>query len=63
VRRDGAVVRSGATSTAEGQRFAPYEFVVRLPPGDYEVRVAEDDPSDGAGRRPMTASRRITVTG
>jgi hypothetical protein len=63
VRRDGAVVRSGATSTAEGQRFAPYEFVVRLPPGDYEVRVVEDDPSDGAGRPPMTDSRRITVTG
>jgi predicted small secreted protein len=63
VRRDGAVVRSGATSTAEGQRFAPYEFVVRLPPGEYEVRVAEDDPSDGEGRPPMTDSRRITVTG
>jgi hypothetical protein len=63
VRRDGTVVRSGAASTAEGQKFAPYSFSVPLPPGDYEVRVAEDDPSDGAGRPVMTDTRRITVTG
>ena len=62
VRRDGAVVRSGSTSTAEGQRFAPYSFSLDLPPGDYEIRVAEDDPSDGAGRAVMTDSRRITVS-
>lgn len=62
VRRDGAVVRSGSATTAEGQRFAPYAFTVELPPGDYEVRVAEDDPSDGAGRGAMTDTRRITVT-
>ena len=63
VRRDGAVVRSGVTNTAEGQTFAPYSFSVPLPPGDYEIRVAEDDPSDGAGRPVMTDTRRITVTG
>jgi len=62
VRRDGTVVQSGATSTAEGQRFAPYAFSLDLPPGDYEIRVAEDDPSDGAGRAVMTDSRRITVS-
>ena len=56
-----AVVRSGSTSTAEGQRFAPYAFSVELPPGDYEIRVAEDDPSDGAGRPVMTDTRRVTV--
>ena len=61
VRRDGAVVRSGFTSTAEGQRFAPYAFSLDLPPGDYEIRVAEDDPSGGAGRPVMTDSRRVTV--
>ena len=61
VRRDDAVVRSGFTSTAEGQRFAPYAFSLDLPPGDYEIRVAEDDPSDGAGRPAMTDSRRVTV--
>ena len=63
VRRDGAVIRSGTASTAEGQTFSPYSFSVPLPPGDYEVRVAEDDPSDGAGRPVMTDTRRITVTG
>lgn len=61
VRRDGAVLRSGVTSTAEGQRFAPYSFSLDLAPGDYEIRVLEDDPSGGAGRAVMTDSRRITV--
>jgi hypothetical protein len=63
VRRGGEVVRSGAVSTAEGQRFAPYSLSVALPPGEYELRVAEDDPSDGAGRPAMTDTRRVTVTG
>jgi Immunoglobulin-like domain of bacterial spore germination/Sporulation and spore germination len=63
VRRGGEVVRSGSATTAEGQRFAPYAFSVALPPGDYEVRVSEDDPSDGAGRPVMTDARRVTVTG
>jgi hypothetical protein len=63
VRRGGAVVRSGTASTAQGQTFAPYSFSVPLPPGDYEIRVAEDDPSDGAGRPVMTDTRRVTVTG
>ena len=61
VRRDGAVIRAGSASTAEGQTFSPYSFSVPLPPGDYEIRVAEDDPSDGAGRPAMTDSRRVTV--
>ena len=61
IRQNGSVVRSGSTTTAEGQRFAPYTFSVELPPGDYEIRVAEDDPSDGAGRPVMTDTRRITV--
>ena len=60
-RRRGRAVRQ-STSTAEGQRFAPYAFSVELPPGDYEIRVAEDDPSDGAGRPVMTDTRRVTVT-
>jgi Immunoglobulin-like domain of bacterial spore germination/Sporulation and spore germination len=63
VRQGGEVVRSGTASTAEGQRFAPYAFSVALPPGNYEVRVLEDDPSDGAGRPVMTDTRRVTVTG
>jgi hypothetical protein len=63
VRKDGEVVRSGTAATAEGQKFSPYSFSVVLPPGEYEVRVVEDDPSDGAGRPPMTDTRRVTVTG
>jgi hypothetical protein len=61
IRQNGSMVRSGSATTAEGQRFAPYAFSVELPPGDYEIRVAEDDPSDGAGRPVMTDTHRITV--
>lgn len=62
VLRDGTVVRSGSTTTAEGQRFAPYSFEVALEPGDYTVRVLEDDPSGGEGRAPATDDKTITVT-
>ena len=61
VRRGAAVVRTGVTSTSEGQVFAPFTFTVRLDPGEYEVRIAEDDPSDGAGRPVLTDTKTITV--
>src|SRR5688572_16844846 len=54
VLRDGAVVQKGFTSTAEGQRFAPFAFTVTLEPGEYTVRISEDDPSDGEGRPALT---------
>jgi hypothetical protein len=63
VLRDGAVVRKGFTSTAEGQRFAPFAFTVTLEPGEYTVRVHEDDPSDGEGRPVLTDDKTFTVTG
>ena len=58
-RRRGRAVRSDVDGG--GPRFAPYAFSVELPPGDYEIRVAEDDPSGGAGRPVMTDTRRIVV--
>jgi hypothetical protein len=61
VLRDGEVIRSGVTSTAEGQRFAPFSFTLDLPPGDYVVRIAEDDPSGGEGRPVLTDDKAITV--
>jgi Immunoglobulin-like domain of bacterial spore germination/Sporulation and spore germination len=63
VLRDGALVRKGFTSTAEGQRFAPFAFTVTLEPGEYTVRIREDDPSDGEGRPPVSDDKRITVAG
>ena len=63
VLRDGAVVRSGFTSTTEGQRFAPYTFEVDLAPGEYIVRVLEDDPSGGEGRPVLSDDKAVTVTG
>jgi hypothetical protein len=62
VRRAGAVVQQGVTSSAEGQRFAPYRFTLRLEPGEYQVRVLEDDPSDGEGRPVLSDDKTITVT-
>jgi immunoglobulin-like protein involved in spore germination/sporulation and spore germination protein len=61
VLRDGAVVQSGFTSTTEGQRFAPYTFVVTLEPGTYTVRVLESDSSDGEGRSVMSDDKTITI--
>jgi hypothetical protein len=63
VLRDGAVVRSGFTSTSEGQRFAPFAFEVTLDPGQYVVRIREDDPSGGEGRPVLTDDKAITVGG
>jgi hypothetical protein len=62
VLRDGALVQKGFTSTAEGQRFAPFAFTVTLEPGDYTVRIREDDPSDGEGRPALSDDKRITVS-
>ena len=55
-------VRTGVTSTAEGQTFAPFRFSLDLPPGRYTVRISEDDPSDGAGRPVLTDDRTLTIT-
>jgi hypothetical protein len=55
------VVASGFTTTAEGQRFAPFAFTVELEPGEYVVRISEDDPSGGEGRPVMTDDRTVTV--
>ncbi|QJY46175.1 GerMN domain-containing protein [Pseudonocardia broussonetiae] len=62
VLRDGAVVASGVTGTAEGQVFAAFSFPVELPPGDYVVRITEDDPSGGEGRPALTDDKAVTVT-
>ncbi|GAA3247290.1 hypothetical protein GCM10017691_56360 [Pseudonocardia petroleophila] len=63
VLRDGEVVASGVAGTAEGQVFAPFAFALDLAPGEYVVRISEDDPSDGEGRPVLTDDRAITVTG
>jgi hypothetical protein len=63
VLRDGELVQKGVTSTAEGQRFAPFAFTVTLEPGEYTVRIREDDPSDGEGRPVLSDDKRIIVSG
>jgi hypothetical protein len=61
VLRDGERVRAGFTSTSEGQRFAPFVFTLELEPGEYTIRVLEDDPSDGEGRPVLTDDKTFTV--
>jgi hypothetical protein len=61
VLRGSAVVQHGFTSTAEGQKFSPYSFELTLEPGDYTLRVYQDDPSGGEGRPPISDTRPITV--
>lgn len=63
VLRGGAVVRSGFAMTLEGQRFSAFSFPLTLEPGEYVVRVVEDDPSGGAGRPPFEDTKRIRVRG
>lgn len=58
---DGTVVKKGAATALEGMTFSPYSFAVRLTPGTYTVRVAEDDPSGGEGGTPMSDTKRIAV--
>lgn len=61
--RDGAVVVDGFANTAEGQRFAPYEFTITAPgPGTYVVEVAESSgASPGEGRPPFAETRTVVV--
>ena len=63
VLRGGTLVRRGFTSTSEGQRFAPFAFTLTLEPGEYTVRISEDDPSDGEGRSVLTDDKTFTVVG
>jgi hypothetical protein len=53
------VVMRGTANTAEGGRFAPYAFSVRLPPGQYVLEVFESSAEDG--RATSTDSKVITV--
>ena len=63
VLRDGGLVQKGFTSTSEGQRFAPFAFTVTLAPGEYTVRIREDDPSDGEGRPVLIDDKKLVVSG
>jgi hypothetical protein len=63
VLRGGTVIRSGNTTAAEGQRFSAFSFSLTLDPGDYTVRITEDDPSGGAGRPPFEDTKLVHVGG
>jgi hypothetical protein len=56
-----AVVQHGFATAAEAFTLTPYSFTVTLAPGNYTVRVVEDDPSEGEGRPPFSDTKTITV--
>lgn len=58
----GTEVESGSTLSSAGQEFAPFQFTVELEPGEYVVKITEDDPSGGAGGAPMADTRTFIVT-
>lgn len=59
--RDGQVVRSGFATALQGQRFSAFRFDLTLEPGEYTLRVTEDDPSGGQGRPPFEDTKLIRV--
>jgi hypothetical protein len=61
VESGGEVVDSGFTNTAQGQVFAPFAFTLDLAPGEYVVRIMEDDASGGEGRPVLVDDKSITV--
>lgn len=63
VLRGDTVVTSGFATAAEGQRFSAFSFSLTLDPGEYTVRIMEDDPSAGAGRPPFEDTKLIRVAG
>jgi hypothetical protein len=57
----GTVVRRGFATTAECCTLSPYSFSVSAPPGDYLLRVHDEDPSGGEGRAPTQDTKQLTV--
>jgi hypothetical protein len=55
------VVKRGFATAAECCTMSPYSFTVEAPPGDYTLRVHDEDPSDGEGSAPTQDTKVITV--
>ncbi len=60
LRQSGRIVDSGFATAEECCTPSPYSFEVDAPPGDYDLRVAETDPSGGEGL-PAYADRKAIV--
>jgi hypothetical protein len=59
--KGGQVVDSGFTTAEQGMVLSPYSFEVTAEPGDYELRVFEEDMSGGEGLGSPEDTKRITV--
>jgi hypothetical protein len=55
------VVRHGFTTARECCTLAPYDFVLKAPPGHYTLVVSDTDPSGGEGRGVTSDSKDITI--
>jgi hypothetical protein len=54
-------VQSGFATASECCSLSPYSFTVKAPPGNYTLRVHDEDPSDGEGTAPTQDTKNITV--
>lgn len=61
LRQDDQVVEQGFATAQECCTPSPFTLEIDAPPGDYELRVAETDPSDGEGNPPYVAREQVTV--
>ncbi len=60
--RGGSVVQEGSASAQECCTLAPYKFQVTADPGDYVLRVYDQDMSGGeSGRAEVEDTKRVTV--
>jgi len=60
--QDGEVVDEGFTTAEEGMTLSPFSFEVTAEPGDYVLRVFEEDVSGGEGFGSPEDTKEITVT-
>jgi Immunoglobulin-like domain of bacterial spore germination/Sporulation and spore germination len=60
--KDGDVVDEGFTTAEEGMTLSPYSFEVTAEPGDYVLRVFDEDMSGGEGFGSPEDTKEITVT-
>ncbi|MGN6783442.1 MAG: Gmad2 immunoglobulin-like domain-containing protein [Marmoricola sp.] len=61
LRQNGRSVEHGYTTAGQCCTLSPYAFVLQAPPGTYELRVSDTDPSGGEGNGVTTDTKDITI--
>lgn len=61
LRQDGRSVEHGYTTAGQCCTLSPYAFVLQAPPGQYQLRVSDTDPSAGEGHGVTTDTKDVTI--